>query len=192
LVVDTLPKDIMKEPPRNGEQILSKNMWLMLLTQSFLLGIGVILAIELPKNGIIPLNACNLNPAISYFVPNLPIKELLAQKARTMFITTLYIEETMFIWSFRRPNKSVFKSFKEDFSPILFTICLFTLALHALFVIFSYSANYYINIVMGLNLQINFMFLSITDWLICILFALPGLFGIEIFKSIARKRGIFF
>ena len=192
LVVDTLPKDIMKEPPRDEEQILNKNMWVMLLVHAFLLGIGLILAIQLPLAGIIPLNSWNLDPAISYVLPNSTIKELIAQKSRTIFITTLYIEETMFIWAFRRPNKSIIKSLREEFSPILFIICAFTLALHALFICFSYFVNYYINIVMGLNLEINFMFLSGTDWLICVLFALPGLFGIEIFKYFARKRRIFF
>jgi hypothetical protein len=44
----------------------------------------------------------------------------------------------------------------------------------------------------GLDLQINFLFLSGSDWIICILMALPGLLGIEIFKYIARRNNIIF
>ncbi|MCK4287005.1 MAG: cation transporting ATPase C-terminal domain-containing protein, partial [Candidatus Lokiarchaeota archaeon] len=188
LVLDSHPKDIMLEPPRDEEQILNKNMWIMLLIQAFLMGLGLVLALQLTLEGVIPLNEWNLNPNISYIVPG----QELAQKARTMFITTLFIMETNFIWTFRRPNKSLYRSIKEDFNISLFIICLFTLGLHILFLCFSYTVNYYINIVFGLDFQINFMFLSGSDWLICILLALPGIIGIEIFKHFTRQRKIHF
>ncbi|MBY8984178.1 MAG: cation-translocating P-type ATPase [Candidatus Lokiarchaeota archaeon] len=188
LVIDSHPKDIMLEPPRDEEQILNKNMWIMLLIQAFLMGLGLVLALQLTLGGVIPLNEWNLNPNISYIVS----KQELAQKARTMFITTLFIVETNFIWTFRRPNKSLYRSIKEEFNISLFIICLFTLGLHILFICFSYTVNYYINIVFGLDFQINFMFLSGSDWLICILLALPGIIGIEIFKHFTRQRKIHF
>jgi len=117
---------------------------------------------------------------------------LLAQKARTMFVTSLYIVETTFIWTFRRPNKSIIKSIKGEFSLTLLVISLFTLAIHVLFVFFSNTVNYYVNDEFGLDLQINFLFLSATDWIICILLALPGIIGIEIFKYIARRKNVLF
>lgn len=185
LVIDTHPKDIMSESPRDEEQILNKNMWIMLLIQVFLMGMGLVLALQLTLSGFFPLNEWNMN--LSYLEA-----DLIGQKARTMFITTLYIVETNFIWTFRRPNKSLYRSLKEEFSTSLLIICLFTLALHTLFICLSYIVNYYVNDVFGWDLQINFMFLSGTDWLICILFALPGIFGIEIFKYFARERNIHF
>jgi len=192
LVIDRHPKDIMQELPRDDEQILNKNMWMMLLVQAFLMGVGLVLALQFTLWEVIPLNDWNLNPHISYINPLSPHSELVAQKARTMFITTIYIVETTFIWTFRRPNKSLYRSLKEELSISLLVICIFTLTLHVLFICFSYSVNYYINDVSGLNLQINFMFLSGTDWLICILLALPGILGIEIYKDIARKKKVFF
>ena len=192
LVIDTHPKDIMHEAPRDEEQILNKNMWIMLLVQAFLMGLGLVLVLQFTLWDFIPLNEWNLNPHISYVNPLSPHSELIAQKARTMFITTLFIVETNFIWTFRRPNSSLSKSLKEDLNLSLLVICLFTLTLHTLFICFSYSVNYFVNDVFGLDLQINFMFLSGTDWLICILLALPGIFGIEIYKKLARKKKIFF
>ncbi len=192
LVIDTHPKDIMLEPPRDEEQILNKNMWIMLLTQAFLMGLGLVLILQLTLWHVIPLNNWNLNPYFSYFNPASKFSELVAQKARTMFITTIFILETNFIWTFRRPNKSLNRSIKEEFSLSLLVICLFTLALHILFICFSYLVNYYVNDVFGLDLQINFMFLSGTDWILCILFALPGIFGIEVFKYFAREKNIHF
>ncbi|MFW9901357.1 MAG: cation-translocating P-type ATPase [Candidatus Thorarchaeota archaeon] len=191
LVIDTHPKDIMLEPPRNEEQILNKNIWILLLIQAFFMGLGLVLALQLTLWQVIPLNEWNLNPTISYINSASP-SELVAQKARTMFITTIFILETNFIWTIRRPNKSLFKSLKEEFSFSLLVICLFTLILHILYISFSYLVNYYVNDVFGLDLQLNFMFLSGTDWIICILLALPGIFGLEVVKYLARERNIHF
>jgi len=182
----------MKEPPRDEQQLLNKNMWIMMLIQALLMGIGLILVLQLTIGGIIPLNDWNLNPNISYIPIGATPDELIAQKARTMFITTLFIVETTFIWTFRRPNKSILKSLKEEFCLSLLIVTLFTLALHVLYIVFSYQVNYYVNDVFGLSLQINFLFLSGTDWIICILLALPGLIGIEIFKYISRRKNILF
>lgn len=164
----------------------------MLLVQAFLMGLGLVLVLEFTRGGIIPLNDWNLNSTISYIPAGSTESELIAQKARTMFITTLYIAETNFIWTFRRPNKSIGKSLKEEFSAALLIICVFTLVLHILYISFSYSVNYVVNDMLGLDFQINFMFLSATDWLICILLALPGIMGIEVFKFFARKQEIVF
>ncbi len=192
LVIDKHPTDVMKEPPRDEQQLLNKNMWILLIIQAFLMGIGLVAALQFTLEGFIPLNEWNLNPAISYIPVGSTQPKLLAQKARTMFITTLYIVETTFIWTFRRPNKSLIKSLKNEFSLTLLVISLFTLALHVLFVLFSKDVNYYVNEEFGLDLQINFLFLSSTDWIICILMALPGLLGIELFKYLARRKNVIF
>jgi Ca2+-transporting ATPase len=192
LVIDKHPLDVMKEPPRDEEQLLNRNMWILLIFQALLMGIGLVLILELSLAEIIPLNEWNLNPILSYFDSLAPHPELVEQKARTMFITTIYIVETSFIWTFRRPNKSIFKSVLEEFSRSLLLISVFTLGLHILYIIFSYQVNFYVNEVFGLNFQINFMFLSLTDWLLCILFAFPGIVGIEIIKKVARNKKILF
>jgi len=200
LVIDKHPTDVMNEPPRDGEQLLNKNMWILLVLQALLMGLGLFLALQLTLGGLFPLNGWNLNSEISYIpvdflemgLSPVELAELLERKARTMFITTLYIVETTFIWSIRRPNKSLFKSFKEEFCLSLLVISLFTLSLQVLFVVFSQPVNYYVNEEFGLNLQINFLFLSGIDWLFCILLAMPGIIGIEIFKYVARSKRIIF
>ena len=122
LIIDKHPKDIMQDPPRDEEELLNKNLWIMLLIQALLMGVGIVLAIQLTLGGVIPLNEWNLN--LSYIPKNTSDKELVAMKARTMFMTTLYIVETMFIWTFRRPNQSVIKTIKDDdFGITLFVIC---------------------------------------------------------------------
>ena len=189
LVIDSHPKDVMKEPPRNEEQLLNKNLWILLLVQAGLGGLGIALALILPLNGIIPLNVWN-ESSLSYIPLGSTQIDLVHMKARTMFITTIYIFEAFFIWTFRRPNKSAYKSIKEEMKFSLLFICLFTLGIHVLFVLFSSSVNTLINDSLGLEL--NFLFLSFEDWLICFSFAMPGLLGVEIIKYFARKKNILF
>ena len=184
LVIDKPPIDVMNEPPRNKEELLNRNIWILLLIHAFLMGLGIVLALQLTLGEIIPLNSWNVNLSLLE-------SDLIAQKARSMFITTLFIVETTFIWSIRRPNKSLFKSIKEEFSWKLFIINSFTLLLHILHICFSLPINSFIAS-SGLNFQINFMFLSGTDWLICILLSLPGIFGIEVIKYLARRKNIIF
>ena len=177
LVIDAHPKKVMEEPPRDEEEILNKNMWMMLLVQALLMGLGLVMAIEFTLSGMIELNGWNTNQygLLSYIPEGTSRGELIAMKARTMFITTLYIMETMFIWTFRRPNQSVFKSIQDEGSLTLFFICLLTLSLHVLVIIFAYPVNLMINGPLGLNFQLNYLYLSLTDWLICICMALPGI-----------------
>ncbi|UCD00667.1 MAG: cation-translocating P-type ATPase [Promethearchaeota archaeon] len=190
LVIDMHPKNVMNEPPRNEEELLNRNLWVLLLMQATLGGLSLFLALQLTLGGIIPLNPWNTNPSLSFIPIGSTTLVLTQMKARTMFITTIYIFEAFFIWTFRRPNKSAYKSITEELHKPLLFICLFALAIHILLVCFSFSINTVINDVLGLNL--NFLFLSFDDWLICILFALPGIIGIEIFKFIARMRKIYF
>ena len=189
LVVDIPPKDIMNEPPRNEEELLNRNTLIMLIFQALIIGIGLVLVLEFTRTGIIPLNEWNLDPNLSYLKT---LEDPIVLKARTMFMTTLFISETTFIWCFRRPNKSIIKSFKEDFSKTLLIACLFTLLIHFLMINFSYGINNTIDNSLELNFQLNFMFLSLTDWLICIAISFLGILTIEVFKLLFRKKRIIF
>jgi len=159
LVIDSHPKDVMLEPPRDEQQLLNRNMWIMLVLQAFLIGLGLVLILQFTLGGLFPLNEWNLNPTLSYLPVGSTPQDLLNQKARTMLITTIYIVETTFIWTFRRPNKSLIRSIKEEFNLSLFLICTFTLGIHILHINFSNTINTYINDIWGLDFQINFIFL---------------------------------
>ncbi|MCK4780839.1 MAG: HAD-IC family P-type ATPase, partial [Candidatus Lokiarchaeota archaeon] len=110
LVMDNHPKDIMNETPRNEEELLNKNLWIFLLIQAILGGLGLVLALQLTLIGIIPLNPWNTNNSLSYIPAGATEIDMIYMKARTMFITTIYLFEAFFIWTFRRPNKSLYKS----------------------------------------------------------------------------------
>jgi len=182
----------MGEPPRKNEELLSKNMWKLLFFNAFLIGVGLFLIIQFTLAGLFPLNEWNLNPKLSFIPPDSTQQQLLEQKARTMLITTIFIIETTFVWSFRRPNKSFYKSIKEEFSFNLMFICLFTLGIHLLVINFSYYLNSVLYYVYHLDINLNLIFLSLQDWGTCILFSLPGIFGIELYKNHVRRKKVYF
>jgi len=200
LVVDKVPKDIMKEPPRNEEEILNKQLIMLLIAQAVLMGLGFALSYYLTFFNIIPINEFNLDQNLSYILAEdlygsdrlvLPMN-LAHQKARTICMTVLYLSETTFIWSIRRPNNSFKHSFINEFDKYLMGMSMFCVIIHVLFIVFSYPVNYAINDVLGLNFQFNYMFLGPTDWIWVLFFVAQSVVGVELFKYFARKRKIFF
>ena len=201
LVIDKIPRDIMKEPPRDEEEILNKQLILLLIIQATLMGLGLALSYYLTFAGVIPVNPFNIDPNLSYAGPDLipygtdplmhPI-DYAHQKARTMCMTVLFLSETTFIWSIRRPNNSIKQSFFTEFDKYLMGMNMFCVIIHILVVVFSYPVNFVINDVLGLNFQFNYMFLSLEDWIWVIIFVAQSVIGVELFKYIARKRKIFF
>ncbi|TXT63419.1 MAG: Calcium-transporting ATPase 1 [Promethearchaeota archaeon] len=192
LILDTIPNDIMEEPPRNEEEIMNKNMWKLLIVGVVFIGISLLSILLFSLGGLIPLNNWNLDPTLSYLEPFASISTLTSQKARTMFITTLFIAEITLVWTARRPNKSLLKSVQEEFSLVLFFISIITFLIHFIAVTFSLNFNSFINDILDLNLQLNFMFLSFSDWMICLAFASIGIIAIELFKIQYRNKGSFF
>jgi len=200
LVVDTVPKDIMKEPPKNEEEILNRQLIMLLIVQAALMGLGFALSYYFTFFGVIPINEFNLDPNLSYILPEdlygsdrlvMPMN-LAHQKARTMCMTVLFFSETAFIWSIRRPNNSFKQSFINEFDKYLMGMSMFCVLIHVLFIIFSYPVNYAINDVLGLNFQLNYIFLGPTDWIWILVFVAQSVVGVELFKYFARKRKIFF
>jgi len=200
LVVDKVPKDIMKEPPKNEEEILNRQLIMLLIVQAALMGLGFALSYYLTFFGVIPINEFNLDPNLSYILPEelygsdrlvMPMS-LAHQKARTMCMTVLFFSETAFIWSIRRPNNSFKQSFIDEFDKYLMGMSMFCVLIHVLFLIFSYPVNYAINDVLGLNFQLNYIFLGPTDWIWILVFVTQSVVGVELFKYFARKRKIFF
>jgi Ca2+-transporting ATPase len=188
LVLDTLPKGIMKEPPRDEEEILNHNMWKLLSVGVIFIGIILLTILFITLGGLIPLNIWNTDPTLSYIDSFASVDSLTSQKARSMFVTTLFLAEVSLVWCVRRPNEPVIKSIKKEFSPILFIVSLVTVLLHALFILCSRSFNELINDILRFNLQLNFMFLSLTDWLICMGFASIGIIPMEIYKKFIRNK----
>ncbi len=207
LTFDTTSKDVMKEKPRDSEEILSKNILILLLIFGILLAISMIIVYFITFSGIYPVfpenypqgylyfNRDLIPPQINALIPSEivdPLEQLIyirrIGKTLTMMMCTLFFCESFLVYQIRRPNKSLIKSLIEDRNKFMFVLIglLFFVFIALIYIpgvqVFLASA--------GLNFM--FMFLTGLDWLVCFLISLICIVSFEIVKFVARKKNITF
>ncbi|NHI93595.1 MAG: cation-transporting P-type ATPase [Candidatus Lokiarchaeota archaeon] len=189
LTFDSAPKDIMKEPPRNDEEIFNKDMLKMLIFHTLILLFGVLMGYILCLTPILGPNAVNLNqiPAFPSFIDTtIPAWH---QKAATVTVTILFISEPIMILNIRRPNTPVWISMREENNQFInFFISLTILAQIGLVL----GGWLVIPAFQSVGIDFNQCALSLTDWLWVLLLSFQSFIIIEIYKWRARKKKVFF
>jgi Ca2+-transporting ATPase len=196
LTFDTTSKDIMKQKPRDEEEILSRNTIILLFFFGILISVSMIVVYFVVISGIYPVffenfNFGDLNGAYLYSPITEPLSggiPLYQGKTLTMLMATLYFCETILVFQIRRPNKSLLKSIKEDSSKFMYILIGL---LYVSFLSIMYIPGFQVTLA---SWGINFMFMYLTalDWLICFLISLICIFSFELVKYIARKKGVYF
>ncbi len=198
LTFDTISDDVMKEKPRDSEEILSKNTISLLLVFGALLSTVMLITYFLVFNGAYPVFADNIpdsnlylytDATKAYWQGDYSVEDaLLYGKALTMLMLTLFICETALIFQIRRPNKSLIKSIREDSNKLMYLITGF---LFAVLLIIMYVPNAQLGLA---KVNINFMFMYLTglDWLVCFSISLICIVSFEVIKWWCRQKKIFF
>jgi len=197
LTFDTVSKDVMKEKPRDSEEILSKNTIVLMLIYGSLISISMLITYFLVLSGIFPVTYSNthfgrfndgyLYSAVTYNELT-PGTDLRIAKALTMLMATLYFCESFLILQIRRPNKSLIRSLREDSNKLMYSL------LGLLFFIFL-ALMYIPGVQVWLaqnNFKFMFMYLTFLDWAVCFSISMICVLSFEFVKYIARKRGIVF
>ena len=196
LAFDSTSEDVMKEKPRDSEEILSKNVLGLLFIFGILLAISMVLVYFLTISEIWPVVSENwdLGDAFLYSSDKLipddyTLEEILIPaKTLTMLMVTLFFCESFLVFQIRRPNKSLIRSLKEDSNKRMYLIIGF---LFALFLMLMYIPNAQVALARA---GINFMFMYLTalDWMVCFLISLICIITFEFVKYVARKYKISF
>ncbi len=197
LTFDSTSKDVMKQKPRDEEEILSKNTFILLFIFGSLLALSMIIVYFITITGIYPVffentNFGALNDAYLYSPITQPLyspgMDLSVAKTLTMLMTTIFFCESFLIYQIRRPNKSLIKSIKEDSTK---TMYLLIGLLFGLFLLLMYLPGVQVTLA---EWDINFFFMHLTalDWLICFLISLICIASFEVVKYFARRAKIFF
>lgn len=186
LVFDVIGREVMKEKPRDSEDIFDHFTFKTLLFHALLLGVGSGLAYLICFTQYFPAYPNNL---LGYFLSGPGSPALYLQKARTMYITTVMIAETLMVLCIRRFNKSVFVSIAENKDWFLYGMIALMLFLHFNLL---YNSGVWPVVYGMMHLNFDLIWLTASDWFICILLAMPSFFGIELWKYFARKRRQFF
>ncbi len=197
LTFDSTSDDVMKEKPRDSEEILSRNIMYLLFIFGILLALVMVLVYFINMSGNYPVffenwNFGGLNEAYLYSPENDALNPFgvgyTEAKALTMLMVTLFFCESFLIFQIRRPNKSLIRSLIEDSNKRMYIIIGF---LFAVFLMIMYIPGVQITLA---NWGFNFMFMFLTglDWLVCFLISLICIVSFEIVKFGARKKNISF
>jgi Ca2+-transporting ATPase len=197
LTFDTTSEEVMKEKPRDSEEILSKNVIIFLFIFGILLATSMIVVYFITISGIYPIfhENWNFGDLDKFFLYSPETYSELTDgisrtnaKTLTMLMVTLFFSESFLVFQIRRPSKSLIRSLKEDSNKRMYLLIGF---LFAIFLMLMYIPNVQVTLAKA---GINFMFMYLTafDWLVCFLISLICIVGFEIVKYISRVKKISF
>ncbi|MHA1451325.1 MAG: cation-translocating P-type ATPase [Promethearchaeota archaeon] len=192
LTFDITNKDVMKEKPRDSEEILTKNILILLLSYGVFLAISMCFVYFLCIDGTYSVTPFNIGSEnFPYFAD---ISSLQIQgKTLTMLMVTLYFCESILIFQIRRLNKSIVKSVKEDSKWWMFLLIGVLFSIIVLLMYIPGIQNWLAGIKIGdISLNFRFMRLTMWDWLVCAGIASICIIGFELVKLVYRKKGITF
>jgi Ca2+-transporting ATPase len=192
LTFDITNKDVMHEKPRNSEEILTKNILLLMLSYGVLLATSMCLVYFLCIGETYPITPFNVaSENFPYFGDTSDLQ--IQGKTLTMLMVTLYFCESILIFQIRRMNKSVIKSLKEDSQLWMYILIgmLFSIMISLMYI--PGFQNWLGGVKIGdISLNFRFMRLTIWDWLLCATIASICIVGFESVKCLFRKKGITF
>jgi len=193
LIVDRFPRGIMKEPPRNSEEIFTVPLIKLMVIQGVFMGLGIVLAYLIPLWGLAPIDAVN---GMGYTPPLTAdqgiIFNLAQAKGRTMAMSVIFIAETVIVWSMRRPNSSIKDSFFKEFNKWLFIMIVFVWFLQFGAMYFGNDVNPALIHALGSNYYLGWIFLNGGDWLWVIGLSSMGIIAVELYKWYSRRNHRYF
>lgn len=196
LTFDTISEDVMKEKPKDEEEILSKNTILLMCIYGGLLAMSMIIVYFITLSGAYPVFPSNTELGFwnigylytsetMYLTPNIKLNEA---KALTMLMVTLFFCESFLVLQIRRPNKSLIASIKEDSNKFMYILLGF---LFIVLICVMYIPGFQITLgVIGFNFML--MYLTALDWLICFLVSMICIASFEALKFFLRMKQIIF
>ncbi|MHA1728312.1 MAG: cation-translocating P-type ATPase [Promethearchaeota archaeon] len=186
LTFDTISDDVMKEKPRDSEEILSKNVILLLVAFGILLTVCMLITYFIGIDGTYRFFPDNQLGLYQYFVDN--SINVNHSKTLTMLMVTLFFCESVLIFQIRRPNKSLIQSIKEDSNYKHYLVIGF---LFLLLILLIYIPGLQLLLA---NIGLPFMFVNLNwlDWLVCFSISMICVGGFETVKYFARTKGILF
>jgi Ca2+-transporting ATPase len=193
LILDKVPRDIMKRDPIDSAGIFNKKLALSLIATVISLATVIYIIYFSTFFGFIELNSINQQ----FFVPIFQEPGNLSSlrplhwshaKARTMMHTILYLTIPLIILSVRRIDKSFIKAIREDSYWLTYVLTFGAIPIH-LFLMYVPAIQEF---AAGIGLYIDILGLSPGDWLICLIGAIIPVLVIETAKWINRLRGEYY
>jgi len=192
LIGDHFSQKIMERKPYDTAGIFDKRLVTTLLLEIFAMAGIYFLVYYITYHGIIPVTSYNTGG----FVPTIwksaldPLRPSgwAQAKARTMFLTTVFLSESLLIISIRRINQNFFVSLKK--APLFVYIMIAIIPI--LHVILMYQPEIQFTLINFIGLNLEIIRLAWYDWIICVGLGFTPIAMIELYKWHIRRKGEFF
>ncbi len=183
LVFDRSTSTIMKEKPRDTQEIIDRKLFKVMALHAALMAIGVAFIYVVTFTGLYPVFPGNEAGLVSTDWP------LAQQKARTMAIVTIVFVESFMVLSIRRINMSIIQSNKAEDRSARTYIFIGMVFFGTIGLIYAPLVQL---AVIPFGFVFEFMWLTWLDWVLIIIACLPSVVGIELYKWSKRSKGITF
>ncbi|HMF33190.1 MAG TPA: HAD-IC family P-type ATPase, partial [Candidatus Lokiarchaeia archaeon] len=195
IAFDKRDPDVMKQPPRDSEGILSKQLFGAMIIQTIMVGACVAFMYILSSGGAIPIlpDASGLFPRqnmVFDVTSDTFVMATIPQKAITMTMVTIIISEVLWAFSARRLNKSALGTMRKDLSFWFVILCLCAPAAAFLWPIAVSILPFVQTLLVHLGIDLQIVELGVRDWLACIGVALIGFVAFELWKWFLRRRNV--
>lgn len=187
LITDRLNRDVMKQKPRDTQEIFNRQMVVAMALFSISLALVLYVSYFGTAAGVLPVFQGNMGGYVPNFSPG--VSSWSEAKARTLLLTVGVIGEILLIISLRRLNKSVFRTLREGnhwtLWPLLLIVPLVYLGLMYLPQTQLFLAH---------SLGINFEIIRLTgiDWIAALTLGVVPVTLLEAYKMWVRKKEEFF
>ena len=183
LIFDKTSPKAMEEKPRDSEELITRPLAMFLSLNIILMIIGATAVFAATFWGFIDVTPDNLQGF--YRAVDFPYGPILA-KATVMMLTVWLLVESILVLIIRRINMPITKSIREP-----------GIGRYIIFLGLIYLAHFLLmyvpiaqEILVNWNLHFYFMPLTLSDWVICIICALPAILGMEIYKKYLRDHDV--
>jgi len=181
LVFDKTSPHAMEEKPRDSEEIITRPLAKFMILNVILMAFGAAMAYTLTYTGwlgIVDIYPENFGGF--YEIVTRPAK------ATVMMLTVILLLESTIVFIIRRINMPLTKSLREP-GTLRYIVLIGLIYIAHLGLMYLYPAQ---EILDSVGLKFYFMPLTLYDWIICILLALPAIVGMELYKRRLRKNDI--
>ncbi len=200
LIFDRISADIMKRKPIDTAGIFNWKLVGALLVTS--LPLAAILYFVyygtmyqwLPIFAVREFNKIGFNPIFKEGTSNIlrPVSWEQA-KARTMFMTIIYITEPLFVLSIRRIDKPIYSNFTDKSERFWFVyLMIFSMPVLHITLMYLPVLQEIVRSLSSNSVVADIIFLDPLDWLVCIGLGLIPILTLEIYKKWIRSQGEYF
>ncbi|MGQ4911896.1 MAG: cation-translocating P-type ATPase [Candidatus Thorarchaeota archaeon] len=192
LVFDRTSKRAMEEKPRDSQEIITRNLGKYMALNVTLMALGAAIVYFLTFTefmGIVTMQPENFGGFFLEWInpdTGLPFTISTATKATVMLLTVILLVESIMAFQIRRINMSPGKSLRDAGIFIFISLIGLIYLAHLLLMYFPLAQE----MLAPYGLLFFFIPLTLWDWIVCILAALPAIAGMELYKWHLRRKHI--